>query len=214
MHSTEELLEIYLLKYRRCPILHVGTLELTDLPASASMAERVIYPPVQTVKLVSDVLDNTDLVQFIANRREVTSDKVLMELSGFSKELKFLIGKEEREMPSIGSFFVAADGFLDFRASEKIFEPGKPVPAEWVIHPAASHNMKVGDKETNSVEMTELLRNRDISQRQWWWIAALLIALVSAGLIGYYYSNPHPTVSGGNATPISIKPSTPTYTTE
>lgn len=214
MYSTAELLEIYLLKYRRCPILHVGTLELTDSPASASLAERIIYPPVQSIKLVSDVSDNTDLVQFIANRKEVTSDKVLLDLSGFSKELKSLMGKEEWEMPSIGSFFVAADGFLDFRTSEMIFEPGNPVAAEWVIHPAASHNMRVGDKETNSVAMAELLRNRDKSQRQWWWIAALLIALISAGLIGYYYANPHPSVAGGNATPINIKPSAPTYSTE
>jgi len=214
MNSTEELLEIYLLKYRRCPILHVGTLQLQDTPASASMAERVIYPPGQTVKLVPDVSDNTDLVQFIADRREVTTDKVLHDLSSFSKELKFLFGKEEKVMPSIGKFFISDDGYLDFYPSEKTFQSQPPVQAEWVIHPEASHQMQVGDREMNSIEMTALLNDRDKARRQWWWVAPLLIALIAAGIAGYYFANPHPSITGGNATPISIKPAPNTYSAE
>lgn len=214
MQSIDELLEIYLIKYKRCPVLHIGTLALEDTPASASLAERVIYPPGQTVKLLPDITDTTDLLEFVANRQEVTSEKVLQDLSSFSKELKLLMGNEVRKMPSIGNFYVTPDGYLDFTCAESAFLPAKPVRAEWVIHADATHQIRVGDKETNSTEMTTFLSERDKISKSWWWIAALFLALTSAGLIGFYYVNPHPSNSGGNEQPINIKPTTTTYATD
>ena len=214
MQSIDELIEIFLLKYRRCPVLHVGTLSLTDTPASASLTEKVIYPPGQSVSLLPDVMDNSDLLEFISRRREISADLALQELSAFSRELKLLMVKEEKQMPSIGCFFIAPDGYLDFKSSEATFAPGIPVRAEWVIHPEASHSIRVGDKETNTTEMSAYFNERGKSKRQWGWLIPLIMALVAAGLIGYYYSRPHPSETGGNGTPISVKPVETTYSTE
>lgn len=212
MNATDELLEIFLSKYNRCPIPGIGTLELVNTPANASLADRTIQAPVTAIKLNSNVADTDELVTFISKRKGLGNDEANQELISFAKELKTLTGPEERTLPNLGSFFINSDGSIEFRSSS-IFQSQPPVPAEWVIHPAASHNMKVGDMETNSVAMAARLRDRDIKVRSYWWIAALLVFLTAGSLIGYYYKNPRQLGIGANSGKITLKPITSTYTT-
>ena len=213
MHTTEELLEIFLSKYDRCPIPGIGTLEIVKTSASASLADRTIYPPQCSVKLhAAAASDSKDFIGFISKRKGLGRDEAEQALTTFTQELKHLRFPEERPLPNVGSFYVNSNGELDFRPAA-FFEPGKAVPGEWVIHPAASHTMKVGDIETNSVAMAAKLRERDIRKRSFWWIAALLVLLISAGLIAYYYTNPHPAGIGANISPVKTKPVSSTYTT-
>jgi hypothetical protein len=56
--------------------------------------------------------------------------------------------------------------------------------------------MLVGDTQTNTVAMSELL-NEEAPKKSRWWIAALVMALIGLALLFYYYSR-HPLGEFGN----------------
>jgi len=213
MHSTEELIELFLSKYNYCPIPRVGTLELKTSSATPLFAERLIQPPVQSVRLVSDEKNPSDLIDFISAYSNQTSTKISERLMSFSDELKALSGVVEKEMPSIGSFFVSDDGYLEFKSSDSLFKPDGAILAERVVHPDVVHEMRVGDIETNSAEMRARLNDIDKKKKQWWWIPFVIVLALSIGILAYYYSTHHSFNPGENAAPVPVKSTSPTYST-
>ena len=84
-------------------------------------------------------------------------------------------------------------------------------PAQRVIHPDTPHQMLVGDTETNSATMTEILNQETIGKRKWG-IAAFVFAILGATIILIYFINTH-SRSFGNTNPVIPVQESKTYST-
>lgn len=90
---------------------------------------------------------------------------------------------------SVGNFIKNEEGAISFIPGQinKLFTP--TIAAERVIRQATEHGILVGDKETTNFEMSEYLVEEEIKEKEAednWWIWAIVLGLVGAGIIGYY----------------------------
>lgn len=186
----EELIQSYLYKNAKCPLPQVGTLKVTSIKAVAWYAEKKIVAPRQQVNFSDAVTAADDFISFIADRKNITESEAMKLLSDYCRNLKNLAAREESQLLQTGKFFVNDEGVLVFKANEihGYFMP--PVPAEQVLHQEASHNMVVGDKETNSAEMAAFFADAANSRKEKWWIAALILAAIGIAAL-LFYLNQH-----------------------
>lgn len=186
----EELIQSYLYKNFKCPLPQVGTLKVTSIKAVAWYAEKKIVAPRQQVNFLDAVSPAEDFISFIADRKSITESEAIKLLDEYCKNLKNLPASEESQLSHTGKFFVNAEGVLVFKANEipGYFLP--PVHAEQVLHQDASHNMVVGDKETNSAEMAAYFADAANSRKEKWWIAALILAAIGITAL-LFYLNKH-----------------------
>lgn len=184
----EELIESYLYKNNKCPLPEVGTLKVTSIKAVAWYAEKKIVAPRQQVNFSDAVSSPEDFISFIAEREKITGIEAGQLLSNYCKKLKNLHGQEESHLSNTGRFFVNAEGILVFKANEipGLYMP--PVHAEQVLHQEATHNMVVGDKETNSTEMAAYFAEAANRRKDNWWLYALILAAIGIAACWFYFN--------------------------
>ncbi|RYY46786.1 MAG: hypothetical protein EOO06_13785 [Chitinophagaceae bacterium] len=70
-------------------------------------------------------------------------------------------------------------------------QPTPAVYAERVIHPEATHNMLVGDTQTNTGSMAEYLEEKEVVGRpKWVWAAVSLFLVGTVLFVIYLLSKP------------------------
>ena len=207
----EKLLTAYLYEYKNCPLPSVGSLVLQPGHAKYLPGENKILAPVPFIEL-SDTENSSDsLLQFLAYKKNISIPEANLKLHSFCSQLKELKANEEFPFSSAGSFFMDENEQLQFKSlalSPSFFPETK---AERVIHPDVAHQILVGDKETNSTAMTELLNDDSVAKSRWW-IAAVIMAVLGLVTIFVYYSQ-NAAGDTGNAMPVEPTTAPKTYST-
>jgi hypothetical protein len=192
----EKLLATYLFQHKICPLPTVGTLVVRPGIAQANSAEKKILAPIPFIEYSDQEMSTGELTHYIARYLNVVEQKAEELLNHYCTAVHQLQVSEELGLATAGSFYKDEQGVLHFKqaAIPAAFLP--EVAAERVIHADAVHHMVVGDTQTNTVAMSELL-NKEAPIKSRWWIAALLLFLIGFSLIFYYYSR-HPEGGFGN----------------
>lgn len=207
----ENLLTSYLYSYRNCPLPTVGSLIIQPGGAVAEHSEKKMLAPQPVIRFISKEINADELLQFISIKKNIGTQEASDQLSSYCDRLQELQPYEEIKLGSAGSFCLGEDGELYFKSAAA---PAAFLPtayAERVIHPDASHHMLVGDTQTNTSTMAELLDNKDNSGRpKWIWAA---IGLGIAGLIALtvYIMNRQPDSNFGNSSTIKATEAPRTY---
>jgi hypothetical protein len=63
----------------------------------------------------------------------------------------------------------------------------QPVPAVRVIRQDAQHAILVGDKETTTQDMSELLSEGTVIEKESWWVYALILFAVALVLLFFHF---------------------------
>jgi hypothetical protein len=186
----ENLLATYLFQHKICPLPTIGTLIVRAGNAQASLAEKKITAPIPFIEYSEQENSAKELTNFIARYLNVDLEKAEHLLTLYCKAVHQLQAYEELGLATAGSFYKDEHGSLHFKSASMPAAFFPEVMAERVIHVDAAHQMLVGDTQTNTIAMSELL-NGEEPIRNKWWVAALVLALLSFALIFYYYSR-HP----------------------
>jgi hypothetical protein len=183
----EQSIASYLFRNNYCVLPGIGKLSVVTTPADTDFINGQIKAPVQNI-----IFSEEDKGEAIFN-----------ELSAESEHLKMMLdAKRTVSLSGIGIFTKNDNGNIHFSPLQINQSLVTPVKVERVIHQNAQHTMLVGDKETTNVVMTEYFTDVEPKKKRWW-IAAIIMALVSLLIIGiYFYSNGGASI--GNA--ISIQP--------
>ena len=182
----EQLIELYLYKNKKCPLPQVGTLQLSTSNAVAWYADKRMEAPMPVIKLSETVLPADDFISFIAARKNVSIAEAGKLLADYCGNLKKLDSNSESILHQTGRFYVNPEGLLIFKANELPAEFLPSVNAERVLHQEVSHNIVVGDKETNSVEMAAFYADAANSRKEKWWIFAIILAIAGLSAIAYH----------------------------
>ena len=152
-------------------------------------------------------------LEFISAQKNIGSAEASALLKRYCSMLQNMDAYNEAKLPNAGKFYVNGDGNLVFKTMDfpKAILP--EVSVHRVIHPAASHSMVVGDKQTTNTEMAAYYSDSETVSKDKWWIWAVAIAIISAAIIFFYLNNnPHST-GFGNSKQIEVSADNKTYST-
>ena len=82
-----------------------------------------------------------------------------------------------------------ASGEILFESISALQNEVFPVHAEKIVRENAAHTMLVGDKETNTMEMTEYFQEEEHSGKGKVWIIALVIAIIAIAVLFIRFYN-------------------------
>ena len=166
--------------------------------------------PIPAIQFVSKEINADELLQYISFKKNIDIPQASDLLSSYCDRLLQMQPYEEIKLGSAGNFYIDAEGALHFKSTAipAAFLPS--VPAERVIHPDASHDMLVGDTQTNTTTMAELLNQDDARRPKWIWLAA---GLAAAGLLALvlYMMNRQPGNNFGTSSGIDTPTAPATY---
>jgi hypothetical protein len=179
----------YLLQHKQLPVPGIGTFLLERKSAEIDFFNKKIDPPAYAFALDSGShLPGQDFFKWLANALGVSDREAIFRFNDFAFEMKKQIGEGHViNWNGIGTLNKGLGGDVKLTPSaiEMVFE--KPVIAEKVIRNKAEHMVRVGEDERTSVEMTEMLNQKEEKKSQWW-IYALAVALLSIMFLGWYFS--------------------------
>jgi len=182
----EQWLSAYLFQYRTCTIPQLGTLRIQEGLAVLDTAEKQITAPLPTITFTKGEGDVKELIQFISFHQQLTIEEAGNFLKSFSEAIQNLSGYDEISIPEAGSFYIDENEVLQFRNYALPLAFFQPVTADRVIRPNNIHSVTVGDLETTNEVMSEMLQHSAKIGRNYSWIWAAALALISAALISWY----------------------------
>ncbi|MBS1496281.1 MAG: hypothetical protein JSU03_01330 [Bacteroidetes bacterium] len=199
----QDIIVSYLFKNKNCPLPSVGALCLTEGNASADFGNMKIEAPAAKILYSAEEVPVTDFVNYIAYKKNINKDEALLALKEFCRKIKYLHPGEKILLEAAGRFHKDSSGTLQFEQSDfpKAFAPD--VFAQRVIHPNDSHQMLVGDTQTTTGKMTELLKD-EISPTNRWWIWGILIFILAAAIILFYLNDANSNAAFGIAQPYNL----------
>lgn len=207
----KNIIKAYLYANKNCPLPSVGTLYILPGKARFLPGDNQISAPVPFVELVQTEIDPNSFIRFISEQKEITTQEAKGLLDDYCSTLNQMLLTGESVLPAVGSFYKDESDVLRFRSVMVNAAYLPDVKAERVIHPDVAHQMLVGDTQTDTMLMSEMLRVEE-KARPKWWIAAVVFTLIAAGAILFYYSR-HAAADTGKGTKVDPKTETKTYNT-
>lgn len=178
----------YLFQHKSICLPGLGTLRVSNLPAQSDFVNKTLLAPHPSIGYSSDCVagEEEGFVHYFRQKQGIGWQAATEMLNNWIKETKAVLHQNGQfYLAYIGTFFQKGAQLSFTQASlPAAFLP--PVNAERVIHPEADHSMLVGDKETTTAQMTEYFAGEPVSKRRWW-LAALIIALLSLGLLAFQW---------------------------
>jgi hypothetical protein len=195
----KEILLKYLLQYQQLGLPGIGFLQLYIRASQTDIVNRRILPPSPSSRMTSDVPvpAEQDQVRFISRTMQVNEDVAERQLADFcAAALEGIKKGVPLEWEGFGRIRKGIAGDMTFELTSKSIFAFPPVTAERVIRTNAEHTMVVGDTEKTNTEMAELLQveSEPTVKKSRWWIWAILLFLVGAGILALYVyqHNGHP----------------------
>ena len=158
-----------LFQNKTCTLPGIGVLSLKIRSAESDFIQTAIRAPQQDIVFTP-----------------IGNDPIYNEFSAISFLLKNELDQNGILMlDGVGQIKKGSNGELEFTSIniDPAFLPD--VRAERVVRTDVEHSILVGDKETNSVVMTEFYSEKLVVKSKWWiWAASL--AVISIAAISYY----------------------------
>ena len=202
-----EILNSYLILHKSISIPGLGTIYVERIPANTDFVNRQILPPSFQYRFDKyfDAPDK-EFFTYLAAEKKVADFEAIKLYNEWAYDFRNrLKGDEPVLWEGVGRLHQDASGEIHFYP-QKLARTALPaVAAERVVRSNASHAMLVGDRETTTQEMTEMLTDDSGSRRSRWWIYALVIAAVAAAILIYKFSrNGFSIESTGNSQKVGI----------
>lgn len=194
-----KLVGTYLLQNGSVSIPGLGTIYIERIPAQSDFVNRQLLPPAYHYRF-DKYFDapGKEFFTFISARKNTADYEAMKLYNEWALGLRnSMSAGKPAVLEGIGSLGRDDRGEILFEPTGELQTAFVPVPANRIIRSNISHNLLVGDRETNSVDMTDYYRGVH-RERESWWIYALIIAAVSLTAIFFHYYNSGPVSPFGN----------------
>lgn len=185
-----EILNSYLILHKSISIPGLGTIYVERLPANSDFVNRQILPPGYQFRFDKyfDAPDK-EFFSYLATEKHIADFEAIRIYNEWAYELRNkLKGEEPVEWKDVGRLYQDASGEVHFQPQKAEQLLLRPVAAERVVRSNAAHSMLVGDKETTTLAMSEML-TEESSGKNPWWIYALIIAFIAGIILVYKFAS-------------------------
>lgn len=182
-----DLVAQYFIQYNKLALPGVGMLSVTKVPAKFDGGRQVMLPPRLHFQWNPQAEENGGLQSFagfVSRHTQMSEEESFDAITGFCNGLKKALHERgEFVLKGIGKLVRISDETTGFvpDAGFDVFLPS--LTAGTVMRTGATHQLLVGDRETDSAEMQLLLADEQPEVEGRWWIAALLLGIAGIALI-------------------------------
>ena len=195
----DQLIASYLFQTKNCPLTGIGSLHIIPTATITDFSNKLIYPPTAAIQFDTKEQETAPLINYLSRQSGSSFNDAQQAYESFCSQLKDKATQNGRSVwEGVGQFQVDESGNIHFQQQELPSGFSQPVDAVRVIHPEATHQVLVGDKETTNVAMTEYFSEKpEVKDR--WWIWAIALGLIGIGALAYYFIAGHGHFPFGNA---------------
>ncbi|MDR3714531.1 MAG: hypothetical protein P4L51_17090 [Puia sp.] len=184
-------LNAYLFQHRSISVPGLGTIYLETHPANVDVARRVMLPPLYHFRFDKyfDAPDK-EFFSYIANQQNLLDYEAIKWYNEFSYDLRNQIRLDEQvEWEGVGTLKKDVSGNIVLESVHDGLPFMEAVPAIRVNRQNAQHTLLVGDQERTNFEMNEILADEHGRKRKYWWIVAIVLAILALGVLGWHFYN-------------------------
>lgn len=183
-----EALTHYFSQNRQIVLPGIGELKAVYNPARYDAGQQLMLPPgfsFQWIPQEEGEMDSPQpLMAFLGRMNQWTEEESYEAMHSFGNSLRNTIAtRGEWIWPGVGKLVPLNKESLGFVPEEGLDNYLTPIEAKRAIHTGAVHQMIVGDKETNTFEMQEALKEAEDLPSDKWWIPSLIMAILTLVLI-------------------------------
>ena len=205
----------YLVLNKKLNVPGIGTFLLERKPAETDLTHREINPPAYSISLHhSSEIPAKKFFYWLAEKLHIQYHEAIVRFNGFAYDLKTQLAAGNKiNWDNVGILSKGMAGEVRFESAlkEYLFDP--PVSAARIIREKAVHNVRVGEEEKTSAEMTEWLHPEE-KAASYWWVPALITGILLVIFTGIYFSRKGVSISSAaNQQSLSPEKSEATYTT-
>lgn len=173
----------YLGRYQHVDLPGIGTFSIDRKPATYQGGQNVYLPPAYRIQFKAEAtVPEKQFYHFIAHNQQIEEVEAIRSFNDFVYNLKQELGlKRTIELPGIGIINKNAHGEMDFVADESLQAYYPVLPANTVIQTG-------GQQSFDTKEISVSAKKPSFWQRNYWWILAVLLALIAIAAIGLYYT--------------------------
>ncbi|MEO9003093.1 MAG: HU family DNA-binding protein [Ginsengibacter sp.] len=213
----QDIVTSFIVQAKECKLRGIGNFRQVITPAETDVANNQILPPVTEFLFTAkeDKISN-ELINYIAIKKNVAITEAQALINEWCSDISArLKNEEEIQLQSFGSLKKDAYGDIRFKYQGNI-PFFVPVSAERAVHENNSvHPVLVGDLETDSSVMNELLNQDKVARTPNWKIISLILFVVSVLLLlFYFYQHPISLSSTGNQQHVAPGAAPATYYTK
>lgn len=201
-----EILNSYLILHKSISIPGLGTIYVERVPANSDFVNRQLLPPGYQFRFEKyfDAPDK-EFFSYLATEKHIADFEAIRIYNEWAYDFRNrLKGEQPVDWKGVGVLHQDATGEIHFEPQKTDRIALKPVAAARVVRTNAAHTMLVGDRETTTLAMSEMLTEETSTKRRWW-IFALVVALIAAAILIYRFTkdgfNPEAT---GNSQHVGI----------
>ena len=179
----------YLILNKQLSVPGVGTFLVERKPAGTDITHRQIKPPLYSISLnPGNETPGKRFFYWLADKLNIHYHEAIVRFNGFAYDLKNeVLSGNKVTWDHVGMFSKGISGEIRFESFLKEYNFDPPVSATRMIREKAVHNVRVGEQEKTSVEMTEWL-NPEGRGRTYWRASALIAAILFVIFMGIYFS--------------------------
>lgn len=183
-----DVLNNYLIQHKSISIPGLGTIYVERLPAMNDFTNRQLHPPSFRFRFDKyfDAPDK-DFFTFLAANKGIPEYEAIKQYNEFAYDVRNRIRQEDRfYWPEVGVLSKEMSGEIHFESfGPETYE--QPVAATRVIRQDASHAILVGDQETTTHDMSELLGEETVVEKESWWIYALILFALALCILFFHF---------------------------
>jgi hypothetical protein len=165
----------------------VGDFKAETSDAQIDFINRSITSSQNKIVFVSNAMQPEEkFYDFLADELNINEDQAIISFAIFTSEIKNdLDANKPVYFKGIGTL-VKEDARTTFQP--EIIPAFYPViTAERIIRKNTAHTVRVGEEEKTSDEMQTVLQQPKTIQKERWWIAAAVLAVIGVAAIAFYY---------------------------
>lgn len=179
----------YLVLHGKLDLPGIGIFSAERKPAEIDFASKQVVAPSYVIALLRDhnSVPSKKLFSWLSSTLNISELDAVIRFNDFVFDLRQkLLAGNKLQWNHLGTLSKGLSGEIIFEAAQK--EPiESAVRAMKVLRGKTDHTVTVGEYERTSGEMRELL-GQGKEKRSYWWAVALIIGIISAIFIGYYFS--------------------------
>jgi hypothetical protein len=205
----------YLVINKKLNVPGIGTFLLERKPAETDFTHREINPPAYSISLHhSSEIPAKKFFYWLAEKLHIHYHEAIVQFNGFTFDLKNQLAAGNKiSWENVGILSKGMAGEVRFESALKEYFFDPPVSAARIIREKALHNVRVGEDDKTSAEMTEWLHPEE-KTKSYWWVPALIAGILLVIFLVIYFSQQGVSQSStGNQQLLSPEKSGATYTT-
>lgn len=210
-----ELINSFIIQSKECRLRGIGKFQSVLHHAQADIANKQIIPPVEEkIFTPREERISDELVKYTAAKNNISMEEAFEKVKEWCAETRTkLKNGEEIFLPLLGVLKANQSGIISFQAI-KTYPFYEPITVERVIHKNSTHNVLVGDRETNSSVMTRFYKDEEMSdnvRRNAWKIISITLFVIALFLLIFYFYT-HSFSLSGTGNQIKVTPQSPPAT--